>query len=67
VKRLRAALRVRDIGRLVIKTRAFPLQPEQIAALLKARGDAEAILVCATLRGQKIAILCRAPSTPLPS
>jgi len=67
VKRLRAALRVRDIGRLVVKTRAFPLRPEQIVALLKARGDAEAVLVCTTLRGSKTAILCRAPSAPMPT
>lgn len=59
VKRLRAFLRSAGIGRLVIKTRAFPLQPEAIAALLKAKGDAEATLVCTTIGGRKTAIVCR--------
>jgi SAM-dependent methyltransferase len=58
-KKLRALLRARDIGLLVIKTRAFPLLPEAIEALLKARGEASAVLVCTTIGEKKMAILCR--------
>ena len=67
VKRLRAWLREAHVGDLVIKTRAFPLRPEQIALLLRARGDARAVLVCTTIAGAKTAILCRAPAPPLPT
>ncbi|MBV8365441.1 MAG: methyltransferase domain-containing protein [Candidatus Eremiobacteraeota bacterium] len=67
VKRVRAALRVRAIGRLVIKTRAFPMRPEELSALLKARGGNAAVLVCATIGGSKTAIVCRSPSAPLPT
>jgi hypothetical protein len=59
VRRLRTALRQAGIGKLVIKTRAFPLQPPAINALLKPEGHAEATLICATLNGRKTAIVCR--------
>ena len=67
VKRLRALLRARGIGSLVIKTRAFPMRPEEIAAALKVRGDGAAVLACTTIGGAKTAIVCRAPSPALPS
>ncbi len=67
VKRLRALLRARGIGSLVIKTRAFPMRPDEIAAALKVRGDNAAILACTTIGGVKTAIVCRAPSPALPS
>jgi len=67
VKRLRAALRARDIGELVIKTRAFPLRPEEIAALLKPAGEARATLLCTTIRGKKTAIVCRSGTDALQS
>lgn len=65
VKRLRAWLRAARVGELAIKTRAFPLRPEQIAALLKPQGDERAVLVCTTIGGAKTAILCRAPKAAL--
>ncbi|HEV2909183.1 MAG TPA: class I SAM-dependent methyltransferase [Candidatus Eremiobacteraceae bacterium] len=67
VKRLRALLRARGIGSLVIKTRAFPMRPDEIAAALKLRGDEAAVLACTTIGGVKTAIVCRAPSPPLPN
>jgi len=67
VKRLRALLRAAGIGELIVKTRAFPLRPEQIVALLKPRGDMRAVLVCATIGGTKTAIVCRAPQEALPT
>jgi hypothetical protein len=65
VKRLRAWIRAAHIGELIVKTRAFPLRPEQIATLLKPRGDERAVLVCTTIGSVKTAILCRVPHEPL--
>lgn len=58
VKRLRAYLRERGIGRLVIKTRAFPLRPDAIELLLKPAGPHEAVLFCTTIGAKKTAIVC---------
>jgi hypothetical protein len=66
VKRLRAWLRAARVGELIVKTRAFPLRPEQITMLLKPKGEARAVLVCTTIGGAKTAILCRAPERALP-
>jgi predicted RNA methylase len=63
VKRLRAYLRKRDIGSLVVKTRAFPIRPEEIVALLKPRGEGRAVLVCTTIGARKTAIVCAANNT----
>ena len=58
VKRLREYLRARDIGDLVVKTRAFPLKPDEIAALLKPRGPNRATLILTTIQEKKTAIIC---------
>jgi predicted RNA methylase len=58
VKRVRALLRVRDIGHLVVKTRAFPIAPEEITALLKPDGQGHATLICTTVGEKKWALLC---------
>lgn len=64
VKRLRAYLHERSIGAVVVKTRAFPVQPDEILGLLKPRGDNEATIICTTIGGRKTAIVCgRASST----
>ena len=58
VKRVRARLRARNIGHLVVKTRAFPLTPDDVTALLKPEGSEHATLVCTTVREKKWAVLC---------
>jgi SAM-dependent methyltransferase len=58
VKRLRAYLREHEIGNLVVKTRAFPIRPDEIVALLKPRGVGHAVLVCTTIGARKTAIVC---------
>lgn len=58
VKHVRNYLRARGIGEVVVKTRAFPLTPDQIVALLKPRGDDRATIVCTTIGRQKTAIVC---------
>jgi hypothetical protein len=62
VKRLRTWLRAARVGELAVKTRAFPLRPDEILALLKPRGDERAVLVCTTIGGAKTAIVCKTPS-----
>ena len=58
VKHVRAALRSRRIGNLIVKVRAFPLKPEEIISLLKPTGDERATLICATFGKKKWALLC---------
>ena len=58
IKRLREYLRTRTIGRLVIKTRAFPLKPDELKILLKPHGSNDATLICTTIQGKKTAIIC---------
>jgi SAM-dependent methyltransferase len=58
VKGVRARLRGRDIGHLVVKTRAFPLAPEDITALVKPDGAGHATLICTTVGEKKWALLC---------
>jgi SAM-dependent methyltransferase len=65
VHRIRAYLREHGIGELVVKTRAFPLAPQEIVALLKPKGGGRAVLICATLNGKKTAIVCDAVTGPI--
>ena len=58
IKQVRARLRAGGIGRIVVKTRAFPLSPEAVTALLKPEGTLDATLICTTVRGKKWALLC---------
>ncbi|HET9343498.1 MAG TPA: methyltransferase domain-containing protein [Candidatus Eremiobacteraceae bacterium] len=58
VKRIREYLRERTIGRLVVKTRAFPLKPDEMIALLKPRGPNTATLIVTTIQEKKTAIVC---------
>jgi hypothetical protein len=44
LKRLREWLRVRGVGRVVIKKRGSPLVPEELELQLRLRGDAERVL-----------------------
>jgi SAM-dependent methyltransferase len=58
VKRLRAYLRERSVGELIVKTRAFPLRPPEVVALLKPRGSERAVLICTTIGEKKTVIVC---------
>ena len=62
VKRVRAYLREHALGRLIVKTRAFPLTPEAVLALLKPSGDGTATLICTTLGSKKVVFVCSTPS-----
>lgn len=58
LKRLRAALRERGVGRVVVKKRGSPLQPEALIQELKLKGDHERVIFLTRLRGRPIIILC---------
>lgn len=60
LKRLRALLRERGIGRLEIRKRGSALEPEQLRRDLKLAGPAGASLVLTRVAGAPTAILCEA-------
>lgn len=58
MKRLRAALRARGVGRLTVKKRGSPLQPEQVIREMKLTGDNERVVFLTHLRAKPAAIIC---------
>ncbi len=63
LKKLRAELRKRKIGKITVKKRGSPIQPDELIKLLRLQnhrdeGQAERILVLTHLRGRPIVILC---------
>jgi hypothetical protein len=61
LKRLRALLRERGVGRLEIRKRGSALEPEKLRRDLKLSGPAAASLVLTRVAGAPAAILCRSP------
>lgn len=62
LKRLRAALRERGIGRVTVKKRGSPLSPEEAIRLLKLDGgDEEAVVVLTQIAGRHSALICAPP------
>jgi len=62
IRKLRGALRERNIGRLEIKKRGVACQPETLRHELKLAGDAAATLILLPIAGRSMAILAeRAP------
>jgi len=62
LKRLRATLRTRGIGRVTIKKRGSPLTPEGLLRRLKLSGDgAEAVVVLTQVNGRHSALVCGPP------
>jgi hypothetical protein len=58
LKRLRAYLRQRQVGQVVVKKRGSPLQPEALIRDLHLKGDQERLVFLTHLRGRPIAIVC---------
>jgi SAM-dependent methyltransferase len=58
VKRLRSYLRERSVGEVVVKTRAFPIRPDELRTLLHPRGEKRAVLFCTTIGEKKTVIVC---------
>lgn len=67
LKRLRAALRERGIGRVTVKKRGSPLSPEETIRLLKLDGGGggeEAVVVLTQVAGRHSALICARDETP---
>ena len=58
LKRLRACLRQRSVGRVTVKKRGSPLQPEALIHDLRLKGDQERVVFLTHLRGEPIVIVC---------
>jgi hypothetical protein len=63
LKRLRFYLREHGVGRVTIKKRGSPLQPETLMRDLRLRGDLERVVVLTHLRGTPVVLICF-PSIP---
>ena len=58
LKRLRAALRERHVGKVIVKKRGSPLQPEALIHDLRLKGDEERTIFLTHLRSKPIVVLC---------
>ncbi len=59
LKRLRRYLAERNVGKVTVKKRGFPLSPEELIAKLRLqKGEEERVLVMTRHRGKPIAIIC---------
>jgi hypothetical protein len=58
LKRLRAYLRARHVGRVVVKKRGSPLQPEALIRDLRLKGNAERVVFLTHLNGRPIVVVC---------
>lgn len=63
LKKLRAYLQERGIGRVTVKKRGSPLQPEDLIRRLRLKGEGERVVFLTHLRGKPIVIIAlgRAP------
>jgi SAM-dependent methyltransferase len=58
LKKLRAYLRQRGIGRVSVKKRGSPLTPEELISRLKLKGDGSCTLVLTRCQGRPIVVIC---------
>ncbi len=58
-RRLQDALTARNIGRVIIKKRGFPTEPDALRKTLKLRGTEEVIVVLARVAAGHTVFLCR--------
>ncbi|MBB3084873.1 class I SAM-dependent methyltransferase [Geodermatophilus sabuli] len=61
LKKLRALLRARGVGRVVVKKRGSPIEPEQLARQLRGPGDGTAVVVVTRVGGRPTALVCDVP------
>lgn len=68
-KRLQKALMDRDVGRVIIKKRGFPQEPDEVRKQLKLRGSEEIIVILARIGKGHEVFLCRLvqETAPTPS
>ncbi|CAA9211594.1 MAG: FIG00945369: hypothetical protein [uncultured Chloroflexia bacterium] len=58
LKRLRQYLRERSIGRVVVKKRGSPIDPQVFEQQLRARGDRSAVIVLTRVLGKPATLIC---------
>jgi hypothetical protein len=58
LKRLRAVLRTRGVGRVVVKKRGSPVEPEALARRLRGPGAGGATVVVTRVAGAPTALVC---------
>jgi hypothetical protein len=58
LKQLRNYLRARGVGKITVKKRGSPLQPEQLIQMLKLKGDNQRVVVLTHLHGRPIVVIC---------
>jgi hypothetical protein len=63
LKRLRAYLRQRGVGRVTVKKRGSPITPEQLIHDLRLKGDLERVVFLTQLRGRPVVIIASSDPT----
>ncbi len=63
LKALQRRLRALGVGRVVVKTRASPLDPQQLERMLKLSGPEQRILMLTHVLGRHAALICRRVDT----
>ena len=58
LKKLRALLRARGVGRVVVKKRGSPIEPEALARQLRGPGAASAVVVVTRVAGAPTTLVC---------
>jgi SAM-dependent methyltransferase len=58
LKKLKALLRTRGVGRVVVKKRGSPIEPETLARQLRGPGSASAVLVVTRVAGAPTVLVC---------
>ena len=58
LKKLKALLRTRGIGRVVVKKRGSPIEPETLARQLRGPGTGSAVIVVTRVAGAPTVLLC---------
>jgi hypothetical protein len=53
-------LRELDAGKIIVKKRGVPFEPEEIERKMKLSGSRELILVLTRIKGKAWALICRA-------
>jgi len=61
LKKLRAYLRERNIGRVTVKKRGSPLEPERLIRDLRLKGENEKVLVLTKWQGEPVVLVCTPP------
>ncbi len=72
LKRLRTHLRERNIGKVTVKKRGSPLEPEELIQDLRLEGDEERVIVLTQMRSAPIVLICKpfinaSPASPPPT